>query len=52
MLYIIIEAHNSYAQPADPKVLDMINPIIKGMVQKYDSMMSEEQKAKFKEYHP
>lgn len=48
----IVGTHNSYAQPADPKVLDMVNPIIKGMMQKYDSMMSEEQKAKFKEYHP
>ncbi|REC61263.1 hypothetical protein DRF65_16220 [Chryseobacterium pennae] len=48
----IVGTHNSYAQPADPKVLDMVSPIIKGMMQKYDSMMSEEQKAKFKEYHP
>ncbi|MDW9383011.1 phosphatidylinositol-specific phospholipase C domain-containing protein [Chryseobacterium sp. JV558] len=48
----IVGTHNSYAQPADPKVLDMVTPIINGMMQKYGSMMSEEQKAKFKEYHP
>ncbi|MGG7550686.1 phosphatidylinositol-specific phospholipase C domain-containing protein [Chryseobacterium arthrosphaerae] len=48
----IVGTHNSYAQPADPKVLELVSPIIKGMMQKYDSMMSEEQKEKFKEYHP
>ncbi|UTX48361.1 phosphatidylinositol-specific phospholipase C domain-containing protein [Chryseobacterium sp. MA9] len=48
----IVGTHNSYAQPADPKVLDLVTPIINGMMQKYSSMMSEEQKAKFKEYHP
>lgn len=48
----VVGTHNSYAQPADPKVLDLVTPIINGMMQKYSSMMSEEQKAKFKEYHP
>lgn len=48
----IVGTHNSYAKPADPKVLDLVTPIINGMMQKYSSMMSEEQKAKFKEYHP
>ncbi len=48
----IVGTHNSYAQPVDPKVLDLVSPIISGMMQKYSSMMSEEQKAKFKEYHP
>ncbi|KAB1229505.1 phosphatidylinositol-specific phospholipase C domain-containing protein [Chryseobacterium viscerum] len=48
----IVGTHNSYAQPADPKVLDLVTPIINGMMQKYSSMMSEDQKAKFKEYHP
>lgn len=48
----IVGTHNSYAQPADPKVLDLVTPIINGMMQKYSNMMSEEQKAKFKEYHP
>ncbi|MFS4429272.1 phosphatidylinositol-specific phospholipase C domain-containing protein [Chryseobacterium sp. S90] len=48
----ILGTHNSYAKPADPKVLDLVTPIINGMMQKYSSMMSEEQKAKFKEYHP
>ncbi|WP_313001096.1 hypothetical protein [Chryseobacterium gleum] len=48
----ILGTHNSYAQPADPRVLELVTPIIKGMMQKYSSMMSEEQKAKFKEYHP
>ncbi|UKB78478.1 phosphatidylinositol-specific phospholipase C domain-containing protein [Chryseobacterium sp. MEBOG07] len=48
----IVGTHNSYAQPVDPKVLDLVTPIINGMMQKYSSMMSEEQKAKFKEYHP
>ncbi|MFZ4927479.1 phosphatidylinositol-specific phospholipase C domain-containing protein [Chryseobacterium sp. Mn2064] len=48
----IVGTHNSYAQPVDPKVLDFVTPIINGMMQKYSSTMSEEQKAKFKEYHP
>ncbi|MBV8324950.1 phosphatidylinositol-specific phospholipase C domain-containing protein [Chryseobacterium sp.] len=48
----IVGTHNSYAQPADPRVLDLVTPIINGMMQKYGSLMSEEQKAKFKEYHP
>ncbi|RQO42548.1 hypothetical protein DBR39_01330 [Chryseobacterium sp. KBW03] len=48
----IVGTHNSYAQPVDPKVLDLVTPIINGMMQKYSSMMSEDQKAKFKEYHP
>jgi hypothetical protein len=48
----IVGTHNSYAQPVDPKVLDLVSPIISGMMQKYSSMMSEEQKEKFKEYHP
>ncbi|WP_343660738.1 phosphatidylinositol-specific phospholipase C domain-containing protein [Chryseobacterium sp.] len=48
----VVGTHNSYAQPADPRVLDLVTPIINGMMQKYSSSMSEEQKAKFKEYHP
>ncbi|WP_407533875.1 phosphatidylinositol-specific phospholipase C domain-containing protein [Elizabethkingia miricola] len=48
----VVGTHNSYAQPADPKVLDMASPIISGLMQKFGSSMSEEQKAKFKEYHP
>ncbi len=48
----IVGTHNSYAKPVDPKVLELVTPIINGMMQKYSSMMSEEQKAKFKEYHP
>ncbi|RLJ31605.1 calcium-dependent phosphoinositide phospholipase C [Chryseobacterium sp. 7] len=48
----VVGTHNSYAQPVDPKVLDLVTPIINGMMQKYSSMMSEDQKAKFKEYHP
>ena len=48
----IVGTHNSYAQPADPRVLDLVSPIINGLMQKYSSSMSEEQKAKFKEYHP
>ncbi|WP_333597819.1 phosphatidylinositol-specific phospholipase C domain-containing protein [Chryseobacterium flavum] len=48
----VVGTHNSYAQPADPRVLDLVTPILNGMMQKYSSSMSEEQKAKFKEYHP
>lgn len=48
----VVGTHNSYAQPADPRVLELVTPIINGMMQKYSSSMSEEQKAKFKEYHP
>lgn len=48
----IVGTHNSYAQPVDPRVLDLVTPIINGMMQKYSSTMSEDQKAKFKEYHP
>ncbi|MGI9582349.1 phosphatidylinositol-specific phospholipase C domain-containing protein [Chryseobacterium sp. RRHN12] len=48
----VVGTHNSYAQPADPRVLELVTPIINGMMQKYSSMMSEEQKARFKEYHP
>ena len=40
----IVGTHNSYAQPVDPKVLDMASPIISGLMQKFGSTMSEEQK--------
>ncbi|MBT2622808.1 MULTISPECIES: phosphatidylinositol-specific phospholipase C domain-containing protein [Chryseobacterium] len=48
----VVGTHNSYAEPVDPKVLDLAAPIIKNLMKKYDSGMSAEQKAKFQEYHP
>ncbi|MBK1897618.1 phosphatidylinositol-specific phospholipase C domain-containing protein [Chryseobacterium paridis] len=48
----VLGTHNSYAEPVDPKVLELAAPIIKNMMTKYDSGMSPEQKAKFQEYHP
>lgn len=48
----VVGTHNSYAEPVDRKVLDLAAPIIKNLMQKYDSGMSSEQKAKFQEYHP
>ncbi|ASK30256.1 hypothetical protein CEY12_09070 [Chryseobacterium sp. T16E-39] len=48
----VLGTHNSYAEPVDPKVLELAAPIIKNLMAKYDSSMSPEQKAKFQEYHP
>ncbi|GEN73958.1 phosphatidylinositol-specific phospholipase C domain-containing protein [Chryseobacterium lathyri] len=48
----VLGTHNSYAEPVDPKVLDLAAPIIKNLMAKYSSGMSSEQKAKFQEYHP
>lgn len=48
----VVGTHNSYAQPVDPKVLNLAAPIIKKAMKSYDSGMSPEQKAKFQEYHP
>ncbi|PIF45425.1 calcium-dependent phosphoinositide phospholipase C [Chryseobacterium sp. 52] len=48
----VLGTHNSYAKPVDPKVLDLTVPIIKSLMEKYNSGMSSEQKAKFQEYHP
>lgn len=48
----VVGTHNSYAEPVDPKVLNLAAPIIKNAMKSYDSGMSPEQKAKFKEYHP
>lgn len=48
----VLGTHNSYAEPVDPKVLELAAPIIKNMMTKYESGMPSEQKAKFQEYHP
>jgi len=48
----VLGTHNSYAEPVDPKVLELAAPIIKNAMKSYDSGMSPEQKAKFQEYHP
>jgi hypothetical protein len=48
----VVGTHNSYAEPVDPQVLDLVTPIIRNLMNKYDSSMSSEQKAKFQEYHP
>lgn len=48
----VVGTHNSYAEPVDPKVLNLAAPIIKNVMKSYDSGMSPEQKAKFQEYHP
>lgn len=48
----VVGTHNSYAEPVDPKVLDLVTPIMRNLMKRYDSSMSSEQKAKFQEYHP
>lgn len=48
----VLGTHNSYAMPVDPVVLELMNPIFEKMMSNYFANISEEQIAKFKEYHP
>lgn len=48
----VLGTHNSYAMPVDPAVSEIMGPIFEKMYAQYSANMSEEQMAKFKEYHP
>lgn len=48
----VLGTHNSYSKPIDPKVMEMIDPIFDKLTETYLAKMSEEQKAKYQEYHP
>ncbi|WP_200979155.1 Ca2+-dependent phosphoinositide-specific phospholipase C [Echinicola sp. 20G] len=48
----VLGTHNSYATKRDTAILNFIDPIFTGMMGQYFNTMSEEAKAKYKEYHP
>ncbi|MCG1035040.1 Ca2+-dependent phosphoinositide-specific phospholipase C [Polaribacter sargassicola] len=48
----VLGTHNSYAKPVDEKVFTLMNPIFKKLMGQYNANMTDEQKAKMKEYHP
>lgn len=48
----VLGTHNSYAQPVDPKVLAMVEPMIAKLMAGMSSRMPAEQAALFQEEHP
>jgi hypothetical protein len=48
----VLGTHNSYAKPVDPKVLKLATGIMDKFKDSYFDKMSQEEKAKFQEYHP
>ncbi|GAB4374299.1 MAG: phosphatidylinositol-specific phospholipase C1-like protein [Bryobacter sp.] len=48
----VLGTHNSYAQPADPRVFAMMNPMLSKLMEKISQTLSQEQLAAFQESHP
>lgn len=48
----VLGTHNSYSKPIDKNVLDLIDPIFEKLSTTYMDRMSEDEKAKYLEYHP
>ncbi|WP_235817914.1 Ca2+-dependent phosphoinositide-specific phospholipase C [Formosa haliotis] len=48
----VLGTHNSYAKPVDPKVFELVNPIFEKVMSQYKTVISEEEQAKMKEFHP
>lgn len=48
----VLGTHNSYSKPIDTAVLNYLDPVVEGMMDKYFAQMSDDQKAFFDEYHP
>lgn len=48
----VLGTHNSYAKPADPRLLAMVDPLITKMMQGFMSKLPVEAQARFKEEHP
>ena len=48
----VLGTHNSYSKPIDKHVLDLIDPIFEKLSTTYMDRMSEDEKAKYQEYHP
>ncbi len=48
----ILGTHNSYAKKRDTVIVNFLDPIFTKMMNGYSKNMSDEQKAKWQEYHP
>ncbi len=48
----VLGTHNSYSKPIDTAVLNYLDPVLEGMIDKYFTQMTDEQKVFFNEYHP
>lgn len=48
----VVGTHNSYSQPADPRVFEVMNPLMKPRLDAFMASMTPEMRAKMEDEHP